>query len=138
MDRFVWQGIITGILVSVSGAVIAQEIDFGKASFDRNCAVCHGPDGAGDGPVAELFAQRPRNLKTLAKDNGGPFPFSETYQSINGRRDIAGHGSSEMPIWGDIFMADALPKTMHPGVSAEEIVQGRILSVVYYLETIQE
>ncbi len=138
MDRFASQVILAGFLVSVSGAALAQEVNFGKASFDRNCAVCHGPTGAGDGPVAELFAQRPRNLKTLAKDNGGPFPFSETYQSINGRRDIAGHGSSEMPIWGDIFMAEALPKTMHPGVSAEEIVQGRILSVVYYLESLQE
>ena len=116
----------------------AQEVDFGKASFDQNCAVCHGPDGAGDGMVAELFSQKPRNLKSLAAANNGEFPFSEVYQAINGRRDIQGHGDSEMPIWGNIFVADALPKTVHPGISAEEVVQGRILALVYYLQTIQE
>ncbi len=138
MDRYARQLVLAGLVASISVTANAQEVEFGKASFERNCAVCHGPSGAGDGPVAELFAQRPRNLKTLAKDNGGAFPFSEVYQSINGRREIVGHGSSEMPIWGDIFLAEALPKTIHPGVSAEEVVQGRILSVVYYLESIQE
>ncbi len=126
------------ILCALSGSAIAQESIFGKASYDRNCAVCHGPDGAGDGSVAELFEVKPRNLKTLAADNNGAFPFSEVYQSINGRREIQAHGSSEMPIWGDVFLADALPKTIHPGVEAEEIVQGRILSLVYYLQSIQE
>ena len=88
--------------------------------------------------MAELFEQRPRNLRSLAKDNNGVFPFSEVYQAINGRRDIRGHGSSEMPIWGDLFSEEALPMTIHPGVSAEELVQGRILSLVYYLQSIQE
>ena len=116
----------------------AQDSGFGKASYDRNCAVCHGADGAGDGSVAELFAQRPRNLRKLAEDNNGAFPFSEVYQSLDGRREIQGHGMSEMPIWGDIFVAEALPQTMHPGVDAEEIVQGRILSLVYFLQLIQD
>lgn len=69
--------------------------------------------------------------------NDGVFPFSEVYQTIDGRREVKGHASSEMPIWGDHFMADALPKTFHPGLNAEMIVQGRILSLVYYLQTIQ-
>lgn len=126
------------IFSALAGAAAAQETVFGKASFERNCALCHGSEGAGDGPVAELFAEQPRNLRTLAADNNGAFPFSEVYQAINGRRVIQGHGPSEMPIWGDIFNADALPKTIHPGVDAEEIVQGRILSLVYYLQSIQE
>ena len=126
------------IFCAVAGAAEAQETEFGKASYERNCAVCHGSEGAGDGLVAELFAQKPRNLKKLAADNNGAFPFSEVYQAINGRRDIRGHGASEMPIWGEYFAAEALPKTVHPGVDAEEIVQGRILSLVYYLQSIQE
>lgn len=126
------------ILCSATAGAQAQDTGFGKASYERNCAVCHGPDGAGDGMVAELFSQKPRNLKTLAADNNGAFPFSEVYQAIDGRRDIQGHGSSEMPIWGDVFIADALPKTIHPGVEADEIVQWRILSLVYFLQSIQE
>lgn len=126
------------ILCGLAGVAAAQGTIFGKASYDRNCAVCHGPEGAGDGTVAELFEVKPRNLKTLAAENNGAFPFSEVYQAINGRRNIQGHGASEMPIWGDYFLAEALPKTIHPGVDAEEIVQGRILSLVYYLQSIQE
>lgn len=129
------------IALSLGAAVeraSAQEAMFGKAAFMDNCAVCHGPEGAGDGPVAELFAQRPRNLQHLAKDNNGAYPFSEVYQAISGTRTVGGHGYSEMPIWGNLFMEDALPKTIHPGVDAEEIVQGRILALVYYLQTIQK
>lgn len=116
--------------------VSAQSIDFGKAAYDRNCAVCHGETGEGDGPVTGLFTQQPKNLRLLAEENNGAFPFSEVYQAIKGR-GIRAHGS-EMPIWGDIFEAEALPRTMHPGVSADEIVQGRILNIVYYLQTIQD
>ncbi len=124
-----------GIAASAAGA---QETDFGKSLFEQNCAVCHGADGGGDGPVAELFAKRPRNLKLLAEANSKAFPFSEVYQSIDGRREIAGHGTTEMPVWGALFEADALPKTIHPGIDADEIVQTRILALVYYLQSIQD
>ncbi|SHG92790.1 cytochrome c [Marivita hallyeonensis] len=116
----------------------AQDTGYGQALFQSNCSVCHGPTGAGDGPVAELFSQRPSNLQHLAKENNNTFPFSEVYQSINGRRDITAHGNSEMPIWGNYFLEDALPQTFHPGVTAEDIVQGRILALVYYLQSVQE
>jgi mono/diheme cytochrome c family protein len=116
----------------------AQDSGYGKSLFEKNCSVCHGMSGAGDGPVAELFTQKPSNLRLLAKQNNGAFPFSEVYQSINGRRDIAAHGNSEMPIWGDLFLEEALPVTIHPGVNAEDIVQGRILALTYYLQSIQE
>lgn len=116
----------------------AQEIAIGRDSFGRSCAACHGPDGAGDGPVGALLAQPPANLRKLAERNNGAFPFSQVYQSIDGRRNITAHGQSDMPIWGDIFAVEALPKTVHPGVSADEIVQGRILALVYYIQSIQD
>lgn len=116
----------------------AQQIEIGRDAFEQRCAVCHGPQGAGDGEIADLFTQPPANLRTLAARNNGIFPFSEVYQSIDGRREIAAHGTSAMPIWGDIFKIEALPKTVHPGVSGEEIVQGRILALVYYIQTLQE
>lgn len=129
---------VAALVTAVAAPVVAQDTGYGEALFQENCAVCHGAMGAGDGPVAELFAQRPKNLKMLAKENNGAFPFSEVYQSINGRRDITAHGNTEMPIWGDLFMEEALPSTFHPGVTAEDIVQGRILGLVYYLQSVQE
>lgn len=117
---------------------LAQSTDYSESLFQKNCAVCHGPTGHGDGPVAELFAQKPRNLSLLAKENNGAFPFSEVYQAIDGRREIRGHGNTEMPIWGDFFEKDALEKTFHPGVDAAELVQSRILALVYFIQSIQQ
>lgn len=129
---------IAALALSSAAPVSAQDTGYGESLFQENCAVCHGATGGGDGPVAELFAQRPRNLKLLAKENNNTFPFSEVYQSIDGRRDITAHGNTRMPIWGNYFVEDALPRTIHPGVTAEDIVQGRILGLVYYLQSIQE
>ncbi len=119
-------------------AGIAQDFSFGESLFSRNCAVCHGAEGKGDGPVAELFAVQPSNLQMLAKENNGSFPFSEVYQSIDGRKVVRGHGESEMPIWGDLFNAEAMERAVHPGVNPDEIVQSRILALVYYLQSVQE
>ncbi len=43
-----------------------------------------------------------------------------------------------MPIWGDHFLKDTLEDRGVSEADAEHIVQGRILSLVYYLESIQE
>lgn len=128
----------SALLVALGGAAAAQDFSYGQSLFKRNCAVCHGLDAAGDGPVADKFLQAPRNLRQLAADNNGIFPFSEVYQTIDGRRTIGAHGTTEMPIWGELFYAEALPKEFHPGVTAEDVVQTRILGLVYYLQSIQE
>ena len=36
----------------------------GRALYARHCERCHGPNGRGDGRDAELFATRPRDLRT--------------------------------------------------------------------------
>jgi mono/diheme cytochrome c family protein len=136
--KFVASGVVSIGVSAVPANAQSDEAMFGKALFVENCAACHGADAMGSGPVAVLFAEQPRDLRVLSKKNNGIFPFSDVYQSINGRREIAGHGTTDMPVWGDLFMIEAGPNTFHPGVDAEEIVQGRILSLVYYLQTIQE
>ena len=117
--------------------VVAQDAALGQEIFMDRCSVCHGEAGAGDGLVAELFDRKPRDLTTLARDNDGVYPFDAVYQSIDGRRDIPGHGYSKMPIWGEYFMEDALADTSVNPKNAKEITQGRILAIAYYLQTIQ-
>lgn len=115
----------------------AQTSTIGQTIFETRCAVCHGPEGKGDGLVAELFRQPPKNLATLAKDNGGEFPFERVYFSIDGRAKIQAHGDSNMPIWGEYFMEEALDdQTINPK-NAAQVVDGRILSVVYYVQSLQ-
>ena len=129
---------VIALTIGAGPAVAMDPVVFGKSLFNDHCAICHGTTGTGEGDLARHFIVPPKNLQLLAKENGGAFPFSETYQAINGRRVVPSHGNVVMPVWGSRFLASALPKEIHPGVSAEEIVQGRILSVVYYLQTIQE
>lgn len=38
-------------------------VDRGRASFNVNCAACHGVSGEGNGPVAFAVKPRPRNLR---------------------------------------------------------------------------
>jgi len=128
-------GLFVGLFAA--GGATATEDTLGQEIYQARCAVCHGATGFGDGIIGELFAKRPGNLTTLAKANNGAFPFSEVFQAIDGRREIAGHGRSEMPVWGDYFMVDAIED---PGINeknARFVTQGRILSIVYYLESIQ-
>ncbi|MCK8463853.1 hypothetical protein MUY35_08335 [Aliiroseovarius sp. S1339] len=131
---------VVAVLSSVlfGGMANAQDISFGKILFERSCTVCHGTVGLGDGDIGQMFQERPSNLQLLAKNNDGIFPLERVYNSISGVREIQGHGDRNMPVWGSIYEAEATPKAFHPGISAEEIVHGRILSLVYYLQSIQQ
>jgi mono/diheme cytochrome c family protein len=115
----------------------AQEIEIGMREYMQRCAACHGPRGSGDGPVATLLETPPPDLTLLAQRNDGVFPVDQVYQSIDGRREITAHGTSEMPLWGRYFSAEAVDRGASAGVDADQIVMGRILSIVYYLQAIQ-
>ena len=130
----------TAIIVTAAGAAQAAEsaLVLGKSSYGANCAVCHGEDGSGSGAVAELFRTPPSDLTTLSERSGGAFPFSEVYQTIASGLGQKAHGESEMPIWGGYFVADTLADRGVSAADADHIVQGRILSLVYYLESIQK
>jgi len=127
---------VTAGFLSVAPSV-AQEVSLGKEIFQQRCSACHGPEGKGDSPVAELFKQRPKDLTLLSKENAGEFPFERVVQSVDGRSKIVAHGDSNMPIWGEYFMVQALADGRIDPKAARDIVAGRILSLAYYLQSIQ-
>ena len=135
-----------GILIALSSLwlapVLAQEEpieEIGRDEFIRSCAACHGEDAKGDGLVAGLLLVKPPDLTLISKRHGGVFPASWVYRIVDGRNEMRPHGSMEMPIWGDRYRADALRGLALPlNVGADAIVHGRILSLVFYLELIQE
>lgn len=49
----------------------AADLEKGKTAFGTRCASCHGPTGAGDGPVAQALP--PGTVRNLAS---GPFKFA--------------------------------------------------------------
>ena len=126
------------LLWAISGSGLAQEqevIEAGKREFQRYCATCHGIDAKGNGPSAELLVAKPADLTQLSKKHGGVFLFWRVYEEIEGSGDviIRGHGTREMPIWGDVFRLERSSSEEH-----QAGVRGRILSLVYYLQSIQE
>lgn len=107
-----------------------ETIARGQQSFARNCASCHGTSATGDGPVAATLNVEPANLTQLSRKEGGEFPFWRVHRSVDGRLELPGHGTREMPIWGFVFRKSHL--------DTETQVRDRILELVYYIESIQE
>jgi mono/diheme cytochrome c family protein len=112
--------------------VSAQSVEeVGKARFIEGCAVCHGVDAKGTGPVANVLTPKPSDLTMLSKNNGGAFPFMQVYDTIDGRALPSAHGTREMPIWGKRWKGG-------PSPAAETALRGRILEMIVYLRSIQQ
>lgn len=135
-------GVLGVLVLAPAVPALAQDEPIerlGKEEFIRSCAACHGERGKGDGPVAELLLVKPPDLTTVSQRHGGEFPAAWVYRVVDGRNEMRPHGSMEMPIWGDRYRAEALQNLTLPlSVGADAIVHGRILSLVFYLELIQE
>jgi len=127
---------LTAVLLAASTfGAMAQEGP-GKTEYMTACAICHGESGMGNGPFADILNIEVPGLTGLAAANEGEFPFLDTLMVVDGRTGVRGHGEGPMPIWGDRYETAALEEV---GVfGAEMIVRGRLLSLVEYLESIQE
>ena len=75
----------------------------GKEMFDSYCAVCHGQDGKGNGPAAPALKTPPANLTQLANKESGKFPGDRVFGILSGKVEVMAHGSSEMPMWGNLL-----------------------------------
>jgi cytochrome c len=129
--------ILVGALISTAATARPQETEViagGELEYQNHCAICHGVDGKGHGIMAKFLTISPSDLTQIAKKNAGRFSFWQVYRVIDGREEIRGHGTREMPIWGARFQADA--KGSDPGSRAQ--VAGRLLGLVFYLQHIQE
>lgn len=103
----------------------------GRTSYRIYCRNCHGDEAKGDGPIAELLKAPPADLTKLSAKNDGKFPAEEIYEAIDGRNEVAAHGSREMPIWGFSFQDPSRDEDQ------EAEVRERLLDLVAYLETLQ-
>jgi mono/diheme cytochrome c family protein len=77
----------------------------GPALYKAYCAVCHGLEGRGNGPMAKTLKVAPTDLTRIASRSGGKFPRMKIEQIILGEESpaSASHGIREMPLWGPVF-----------------------------------
>jgi len=85
------------MLLAGARAVNAAEPASGEVLYRRYCAACHGTAGRGDGPVSRVLQPAPTDLTRLDTD------VSQLMRQIDGRSTIRAHGTSEMPVWGEVF-----------------------------------
>lgn len=101
----------------------------GKDLYTVYCSSCHGAGGRGDGPVAAALNTAPTDLTALARRAGGRFPFDRVLASVSGSDEVPlAHGTSEMPLWGPIFVQLDQNDTR---------ARTRLENVVKYLEGLQ-
>lgn len=103
----------------------------GPAMYKEYCAVCHGPQGKGDGPAAAALKTVPGNLTMLAARNNGKYPEARVAAMIEGKTGVPAHGSREMPMWGTLF------KSLGSGGDNAGLAAIRVRALVKYVETLQ-
>jgi mono/diheme cytochrome c family protein len=99
----------------------------GSEMFSQYCAVCHGLDGKGGGPAAAALKKSPPDLTQLAAKNGGIYPDRMVITTISSE-SVAAHGSTEMPIWGDLFKSLSTDRN---------VARLRLANLTNYVKTIQ-
>ena len=101
----------------------------GPNLYKAYCAVCHGSNAKGDGPMAKWLKTTPSDLTRISTRNNGMFPLAKVRRIISGEEPLAsGHGTREMPTWGPIFSQVAWD---------QDLGRVRIDNLARYLEGLQ-
>ena len=104
----------------------------GKQMYESYCATCHGLDGRGHGPGANVLQVQPTDLSRLSKNNNGTYPDTHVIAVIRFGMESPAHGSKSMPVWGP-----ALLKMDPPSGGLYNIQALRIANLANYVETLQ-
>jgi len=120
---------------ALAGAALAEDAENGQKIFETHCAVCHGLDAYGDGPMAPALLVQPTDLSQLTAENGGVYPVARIVMRIDGRDPLVSHGSM-MPVYGSFFDVDSVPLKAETGQLI--MTSSPVVDLVAYLRTLQE
>lgn len=110
-------------------------VGYGQAEYMNSCAMCHGEDGRGDGPLANDLYKAPADLTLLTERNGGAFPAWLVFATIDGRHAANLRDYRDMPIWGERFLEDDAKK--YGPKAGEAAAAERILQLTRYVQSLQ-
>lgn len=96
--------------------------DAGRAIYQANCAICHGPQALGNGPAAFTLNPRPFNLQVHAPLHAP----GEVYYWIS-----TGVAGTAMPAWQDT--PQARPGTAVPDKTLSETERWQLVRYIYAL-----
>lgn len=132
--------ILAAAILSLTASASVGEGTIGQDEFMSNCAVCHGIDAKGNGPILDYLKNAPSDLTQISARNGGQFPFQDIYDTIADVDSNRAHGTSEMPVWGDRFNMEVIAVEGEFGSASSNVpsARTRILELVFYLATHQE
>jgi mono/diheme cytochrome c family protein len=116
--------------VLAAGPPDAGVVARGETTYTRYGVACHGKAGRGDGPLAGDLRVSVPDLTTMATRSGGAYPYDRVVRIINSGDALRGHGTADMPAWGDAFK-----KTKGTG---EATVDAAIRNLSQYLRTLQQ
>ena len=111
------------------------QVDVGRKEYLAKCAACHGASGKGDGPQAAGLKQKPGDLTTYARRNGGKMPAQQAWAVIDGRQlDDRAQQNRAMPVWGHMYKTQARGEEVK---NVEPYVKEKVDAVLAYLQTLQ-
>ncbi|MFN3936435.1 MAG: c-type cytochrome [Gemmobacter sp.] len=114
--------------------VLAQDAARGEDIYMRHCAVCHGIEATGGGPMAAVLLLQPTDLTMLSSGNEGTFPTIRVVMRIDGRDPLVSHGSP-MPLFGQLYDEQDTPIRAPDGTPI--LTSQAIADLVAWLETVQ-
>ncbi|HUO06110.1 MAG TPA: cytochrome c [Candidatus Binataceae bacterium] len=66
MNRFLAATMVSALVMTLSGPVLAADMAAAKQNYDTFCVKCHGAAGKGDGPGAAALSTHPRDFTDCA------------------------------------------------------------------------
>jgi len=137
-------GLATSFAESVSGQDSEETSDRspgfkvmqGRDTFRLFCASCHGANADGQGQLAEHLTVAPADLTKISERYGGDYPSDLIYRIVDGRETVKGHGSADMPVWGDVFQHE-LASDSQTDEDPENRAARKIESLVVFLASLQ-
>jgi len=126
------------LLLLYTPALACADLQQARVDFGHLCAPCHGRDGKGEGTQAARLDKKPSDL-TVVTQKYGEFPAQKVFETIAGLDMPDGHGTRDMPIWGDVFVTEQVGKstTIEQALKASDEASRRITALVHYVGSIQ-
>ncbi len=128
-----------GSFLAAAGLIVACSPETMQATTARDdymefCVDCHGPEGKGDGVLAQVLTPRPADLTQISDRNDGKFSQSYVMSHIDGY-DTPQSGTA-MPPFGDLLEGKTVLYDSGDGIATP--TPERLVALMEYIASLQD